>query len=334
MLPETEQGTLIQGIMITLPNKTKSGLVFVLLAVCFTAACIDLSVIRQFTETAAAVNQRFPALVRDLSASCMRQRAFQIKRDKVLAPEELMSALMAPVSGSGDGLEPRCGLFKQQEERLLQANEVLVGYLQTLGELAEDDVTSYGDSLRGLDDSFTGVNIFNESEVNAVKELARIVLRSATEGYRRKTLRTIITNHDAQIATLTTKMSDIIQRKYVAQLRNEQDELDNYYITSVKEYELAARAGSAHLASGTNPNPPLNLLPITEAYRTWETERDHLQRKMSAAAAFGKALERIKGGHHALAQGRGSLDDRAVLQLALREARNIFLLIDEFRSAF
>jgi len=194
-------------------------------------------------------------------------------------------------------------------------------------------LTSYSSALNRLGDSFTGVD-FNEAEVTAVRGLAGLVLKAATEGYRRKTLGSVITKHDAQVATLTAKLKDIVTRKYVLQLTNENQELDSYYIRAIKEYENFASASTVHLATGSTNQPLLNLLPVVHTFNTWEEERAKLQMKKEAAMAYGKILDSIAKGHKALADGGGKLDDRKTLLVALSYAKTIFLLIDDFRAAF
>src|SRR5262249_3640871 len=112
------------------------------------SACSDLSAIRKFTGVATDANQRFPSLAKDFTGSCLRRRALQIKRDNLKSPENLPKQLDAPLdenteNGNTNGHQSRCGFFTQDEARLIQANEALVNYLQTMGELAADDLTSY-----------------------------------------------------------------------------------------------------------------------------------------------------------------------------------------------
>jgi hypothetical protein len=296
-------------------------------------ACRDLSAIRKFAEVATVANQKFPALAKDLKGSCLRQRALQINRDNLRTPENLAERLAALLNENSNGQEPRCGLFAQQEEPLIQANKVLVNYLQTMGELAADDLTSYSNALNGLGDAFIGVD-FNEAEVTAVRGLAGLVLKAATEGYRRKTLGSVITKHDAQVATLTAKLKDIVTRKYVLQLTNENDELDNYYITAIKDYEKFASPSTARLTTVSTNQPLLNPLPVVHTINTWVDERAKLQMKKEAALAYGEILDNIAKGHKALADGGGKLDDRKTLLAALGYAKTIFSLIDDFRAAF
>src|SRR5882724_9206015 len=96
-------------------------------------ACVDLSAIQKFTESATEVGKRFPNLAKDLTASCKRQHVYQEVQNAQFEPDKLVK-ITHPEKDSPEEklLDGQCKVFKEQEERLIDANAVLINYLKTM----------------------------------------------------------------------------------------------------------------------------------------------------------------------------------------------------------
>jgi len=310
------------------------GFVLVLSFALSSTACVDLSAIQKFTESASDVGKRFPNLAKDLSASCKRQHVYQALRKAQFRPERLVK-ITHPDKGSEDeaALNSACKGFSEQEQRLIEANAVLIGYLKTMGDLAADDLTAHDKELDGLGKSFTNGNIFNDPEVTAVKGLVGFLLKAATEGYRRKQLKKALEEQNDNIQLVTAGLRRIVAERYVQQLENERDQLRSYYGSSISDYNvyMAKVAQNAGAKPGDMVQDPL---PIIQVKRLWDDEENTLAARIEAANAYAKALDNIAQGHQKLYDSRNDLSSKTVLATALAYGKTIQSLVEDFRKAF
>jgi len=309
------------------------GLFLVLSMSLASTACVDLTAIQKFTASATEVGKRFPNLAKDLSASCRRQHIYQRVREAQFEPAKL-AEITHPEKDSDQAkwLDAQCKDFKEQEERLTQANAVLINYLKTMGDLAADDLTSHDKALDGLATSFTDANIFNAPEVGAVKALVGFLTNAVSEGYRRKKLKQALESQNSNIQTLVGALKRIVTQKYVLQLQNERDQLRSYYGTSILEYRQYMRKVAQN--AGANPDDVRDPLPIIQVKRLWDDEEITLAERMSAAQAYGKALDTIAEGHQKLFDSRNDLNSKQVQATALAYAQTIQSIVEDFRKAF
>jgi hypothetical protein len=320
------------------PSMKRSITLFLILSLALaSSACIDLSAISKFAASATEIGKRFPNLANDLGASCRRQYTYQSVEQNQFQPDRL-AAITHPEDGTPEMkyLEERCQVYTEQQKRLIEANAVLVDYLKTMGALAADDLTAYDKSIEGLGSSFTKANIFNEGEVKAVQKLVGFLLKAATEGYRRKKLKSALEDQNGNIQTLTRALRNVVVQNYVLQLRNERGQLRSYYSTSILRYRDYMRQLAAHTAKdGSTPGDAVqDPLPIIQVKRLWDDEDTEIAKKIAAAEAYGKALDTIAEGHQKLYDERNKLDSKALMRTALTYAQTIQSLVEDFRKAF
>ena len=301
-----------------------------LVTVFFTTSCTDLAPVQQFADIAADAARRFPALARDLNGSCRRQIYYQHIRQNRFSPEKMQVILDSGAGRSeADEMFAPCKNFMEQEGRLIQANAVLLNYLQTMAALASNDSTALDRSLRNVAGSFTETGLFTAGEVNAVKGLAGFILKLAQSGARKAKIKETVEANNEHIKTLTAALSRIVMQQYQLQLTNERDELKNFYVSGMKEYVSFQK--SLPRNSTETVNDPL---PIMTIKRQWDVEDGELQKRIKAANSYSEMMKEIQAAHQELFEGRNKLASREVLHQALGYALTIHNLAEDFQKAF
>lgn len=303
----------------------------ILILMLWQSACANLSAIQKFTGIAAQASEKFGVLAGDIAGSCLRQHYYDKQRAQFgelrrreTDPSKLVT--VADLQFKGSSLASQCIRHGEGEKRLVEANKVLVGYLQAMAELAADDLTSYDKSIDGLGEAFTNGNIFNEPEVTAVKGLTKLIIKIATEGYRQKKLKSVIGDYNDEINLLTAGLKRIVTDDYVRLLNLERDSLRRYYQGGIDDYLRVMRA---------NPiGQEMDSLPMAQIKATWDQEEAALQKKLQAAEAYGKVLDNIAKGHQDLYDKRNTLSDKQVLGLALQYGKTIYSVVQDFQKAF
>lgn len=319
---------------LSLVNRRLSLILILVLAV-VNSGCVDLSAIRKFAEISTEAGQQFPQLAKDLNGSCMRRYYYQKIREEQFRPERMPDITNPdPTSPAMSEARERCGKFTEQEKRLIEANAVMVNYLQAMAALAADDLTSFDQSLNGLGNSFTAANVFNEAEVKAVKNLAGLLLTAFTDGYRRKKLKTTIENHNEDVKTLAAALQRIAAQNYILELKNEQGQLRSYYIDSIRDYADYMKRVAAKDGSENKEDSVQNPLPVIQVKRQWDEEELDLRNKITAAESYGKIMQNISEGHQKLFDNRNKLNSKETVQIALKYGKAIQPLVQDFRKAF
>lgn len=323
--------------MIRLRGMRRGIALFVILSIALSSsACADLSAIRKFTESAAEVGKRFPAIAKDINASCRRRLTYRAVEQSLFDPGKLVAvAYPGKDSPEEQQLIEGCKAFgPEDEKRLIEANGILFNYLKVMGELAADDLISYDKDFDALGDSFTGANIFNAPEVNAVKGLAKFLTRAFAEGYRRKNLKTTLEEQNANVQTAAAILKSIVAEKYVLQLELERDQMRIYYQRSIARYKEYMGHVAAHTTASSGATKLQDPLPIIMVKGLWDHEENAIAQKIAAAKGYGKALDGVAKGHQKLYDSRNDLSSKAVLRTVLSYGSAIHTSFEDFRKTF
>ena len=316
--------------------KNKIFSVFLMSLLLLSSSCVDLEAIRQFTDNAATVEQKFPELSADFYRSCTQIYKYQFYRlvkfdarkeeliDQVSETKNL-DGYISNVPRGPDGFsiiqrELKCREWKKNDQAASLLNKALVEYIKALGALAADDLTVYDNSLGALGKSITATGIFEAKHIEAGTSLANLVLNASTDFWRRKKIKSAIEERDKDVSTLSEVLKKYIAVMYVEQLNNEKSELGFYYKNTISDYQ--AQNGTA------------NQLEVIKAEKDWASERKELDKKIDSANAYGKILDNVIEGHHKLYEFRESLNSKEVKQKILGYARNIEGLIPIFKKTF
>ncbi len=296
----------------------------------FATSCTDLGPVQNFADLAADAGRRFPVLARDINGSCRRQIYYQHLRDNRFSPEK-MQIMVDPTAGRLDdeAIFAPCKNYVEQEPRLVQANAVLLNYLQSLAALAANDTTALDRSLTNVTSSFNEAGIFTPGEVGTVKGVAGFILKAATGGYRQAKIKEAVQENNENIKVLTESLSRIVKKNYQLQLENERDELRNYYVTGMREYATFQKS-----LPRSSADTVIDPLPLMTIKRQWDAEDGELQKRLKAAAAYSEMMSEIQAAHQEIYEGRNKLSSREVLHKVLAYGLKINSLSETFRRAF
>ena len=292
--------------------------------------CVSLKEIRAFAATAAAVGDGFPALARDFHQSCLSQQRYIVAQkqdfrlDKFADLSDPANELMAP------GLKI-CQQFADEQARLIAANATLVNYMRTMGDLSADELTSFDKSIGSFGTALADAGLLQKTEASAVAKVAAYLARIASEGYRRKQLRTVIVDNNEDIKVISAGLARIVGRNYVLQLENERVAMQGYYRKMAAETSRFNRAVVKQVGGDADTYDPV---PLDALKSTFETRNAAIAAKIAGAKSYAGVVTEVAAGHQALRDSVDRLDARATLQTALSEAKTIQALAAEFLEAF
>ena len=262
----------------------------------FLAGCVDLSEVGKFAALSETANASFPGLVADIQESCDRRAnyASEGRRQEVLLHCRNLSA-------SRDGL--------------LQAQQVLLNYMEALKNLSSDKTVTYGVKLDALPDALSKSGL-DDSQVKAATGLAKILIDAAIVGYRRKEVGKLVGETNGDIQTLTTSLKKVISVGYSTELNLEEEAIKDFYQTNLKEHET---------------QEPLTALLVK---RLWAADLNGLQKRENAALAYGKVMESIARGHQKLYESRGRWSTEEFVKELGPEISDIYKSTQEVQKAF
>jgi hypothetical protein len=241
----------------------------------------DFAAVNTFAKVSDKLEASFPSIAEDLYGSCLRSARYagtNLSRNGkgILEPrKEAEKKCNANFSGVGEGLS--------------ETNELLIGYMRGLGEIATDSTVTYTSNSDRIANGLTGAGL-NSTQVKAGQSIFNTLLKAATEGYRRGQLKTLIVDYDKDVQSLTSGLKIIIGDKYLrTSLRAEKDQLDTYFEGYIEERAIAAKEKSAIL--------PSEVLAIEGQ---WNTEQELLRARKEKTVLYVAILDKIATGHKQL----------------------------------
>jgi hypothetical protein len=233
-------------------------------------ACTTPEAVREFTAAAKDSTALFPPVVRDITSSCIRT--------------QMAERPLTEIEDVGPQAMAACKPLSDQEPNLLAALKVLTAYFGALNQLAGDGVASYDKEIDQLAAGIQSAGSFSAPQVKAVKGLAKFLVDAAAGGYQRKHLGKALKEADADVAVVTDALGKIVQRDYDRLLRIEQDAVRTRYREA--------------LVADKNPSTVAQAL----LQDRWRADLATLDGKRRAAKDVVAMLEKIRDGHHKLAE--------------------------------
>ena len=271
-------------------------------ALLLNVACVMPEAVRQFTAVATGASQQFPPLVRDLTASCIRK--------------QLADRPVSEIADANDEAKRSCTEFSDLEPNLLVALDVLISYLNALNQLASNESVSYDKQIDNLAATVQAAGKLGDSQVTAIKGLAKFLFDSAASQYQRKNLSTAIKIADADVATLTSALSNIMGDDYLRVLAVEEQSV-------IERFRQTVQADK-------NRNPTTQLL----LQDRWRENLEVFRKKRRAARDFQQILMKIRDGHRQLAADVNRWTAKQLHQTLSPCTASILQLVQDFHSAF
>jgi hypothetical protein len=248
--------------------------------------CPDLSQVSQVAKTTDGAKTSITAIAGDFKGSCDRQNLYVH-----LPPGPPPVPPPPKACVNGDDLQ-------KLGNNLVVEQNVLLDYMDTLGNLAGTDASGFEKEAPSLNTSFktAGMNSTQQDMAKQVGTLASDITKMATAGYREKRILEILQDADPAVTTLTTELADQVATatdvtqppppaaplgtSYMQLLRNEDVILKSYYdIPLAKDHDS------------------LTGMLVRAQY---QSALEQLTAHESAAAAYRQLMLSIGQAHHKL----------------------------------
>ena len=253
------------------PPRTLLGLV---LAAVMLAGCANLAAIREFAATSTEAAQ-YRTIVADYIDAPVRIKTRYAPADQAGRWDDIARAR------------------KAEEARLLALQQVVAQYMDSLGQLAADDLVVYDKELDGLNKSLVRAGALKSGESDAVAAITKLVLKAGAEAWRRRQLRELIESANAPFQVVVGALHTTVTQGFMGELENERAALRNHYETLVR-----------------SSNDPAGIA----ALREWQTlRRADVDERENVAHVYAGLLQKIAAGHEALYEHRGDLSSRQLL---------------------
>jgi hypothetical protein len=260
------------------------------------AACIDLSEVGKFAAISEIANAAFPGLVADIQDSCERRANY--------APDDRRQEVLL-----------HCKNLSTSKNGLLQAQQVLLNYMEALKNLSSDKTITYGQKLDALPDALSKSGL-DDNQVKATTSLAKILIDAAIGGYRRKEVGKLVGETNGDIQTVTAALKKVIGVGYTKELELEEEAIKAFYETNLKEHEK---------------QEPLTALLVK---KSWAEDLDGVQKRKSAALAYGKVMDSIAKGHQKLYDSRNRWSTEELVKQLGPEISDIYKSTQDVYKAF
>ena len=248
------------------------------------AGCADLMAIREFASTSTEAAQ-YRKIVVDYIEMPSRVAARYVPAEQRARWDELGQRRKA--------LEPRLFTFQQ----------VVAQYMDSLGQLAADELVAYDKELEGLSAAVKDAKFLQGDEADAVNALVKLVLNAAADAWRRRQLHRLIEHSNAPFQLVVGALRRSVADGFAGSLQDEVEAMRKHYEGLVRDSKDPA--GIA-------------------ALREWETlRRGDITDREAAVRNYMTVLDRIAAGHDALYRSRGDLSNKQLLADMHRYASEI-----------
>jgi len=262
--------------------KSLFGGLFVFTAVLL-SGCANLEAVGKFAKVSAAAAD-YQQVVGDYADSPKRQRSYQ--------PERMAAQL--------DDLVKRRAAQKPQLEGVQQ---VLVGYMSALRDLAADKLPNVDDEIDGIGKSLENAKFVGDGDAQIGKEtataaatIAKVLVRAALDHWRQCQVVKIVKESDPHLQVVMAGLKEVLDKD----LRGS---LDNEELAVLKPFQ-------AWIAAATRGNdldgaPPVATILLSERL-------EELRGKRGKLDAYIKVLDTIGKGHADLFANVDKMDEKAL----------------------
>ncbi|WP_139352692.1 hypothetical protein [Algoriphagus sp. A40] len=213
-------------------------------------------------------------------------------------------------------LECPCELYVEADSVTQIMYQAIGGYFEGLGNLSQNELTTY--STDAVVNSMTAQELgplaIDANMAKAYSTLSNILLRSATDFYRRRKIAGYITEANEPLQVLLSAFQGIIRTNLKGELRFKKERMYTYYMdmkmnnTLQSDYEKGKATG--------------------DYYRVLE----EIQTKEKQMDLFAEALNAIAKGHQVLYDGRDKLSDKDLTKAINGNSAQVKRLLSEFNK--
>lgn len=180
-----------------------------------TSGCANLAAIRQFAATSSDAAQ-YSRLVSAYVDGPARLKRYE------------------PASAATD-LDRRTAERRDQQERLLLRHKLVEEYMDALGALAADDLTSYDKDIDALGAAVRNAKFADQNEAKAFASVSKLLVTAATDRWRQRKLVSLIEEANAPFQTVMGALVTIVETGFVTDVSIERVALGKHYGTLQRE---------------------------------------------------------------------------------------------------
>lgn len=211
-------------------------------------------------------------------------------------------------------LDCDCSMYQTADSATMQLYTGLKRYFSGLAELSDNELTSYRyDALEtALKEGEFGKVKIEKMHVDAYGSLSRLLIRAATDSYRKKKIRKYIGEANQPVQVLTEKLIFILQENLRGELNFRKERTYSHY-------------------------QELNRSSTTEAERSKATvdyyrELAGIKQKIAETGAYVAVLKQIAAGHQQLYDNRNKLTAKKVKKLLKSYAADVQDVVMAFNT--
>jgi hypothetical protein len=250
-------------------HRTGQGFRFIAFAcLAFVAsACANLTAVREFASTSSDASQYSQLVVAYVDTPARMKR---------YEPESQRPALDREIAER-----------KAQQEQLLLRQKLIQEYMDALGQLAGDELTTYDKELDALGNAVKAAKFVDQGEATAFAAVSKVLVVAVSERWRQGKLVTLIEEADAPFQVVVGALVKVVEQAFSGDIANEREALNKYY-TGLE------RQGK----------DPAGLAALAE----WRELREgQIKGHEIAIRNYAIVLKTIAVGHHKLYESRHSL---------------------------
>lgn len=258
--------------------------------------CANLEAIREFASISSESAQ-YTHLVDDYAQSPSRQKSFQ-------------------PAGMGERLDKMAAEREAQRPELLALHTLISEYMDSLGQLAADDLVVFDSEIDLLGKELADRKILSSRQGDAYAEIARLLTTMAADRWRKRQLKKLIEKSNADFQIVTGALKDIVRKDFRRSIENEEIAAAKYYDGKIAEAKATPpqQAGIAAL----------------EELRDKRVAGIHS--KIEAVDAYTEILEKIAQGHQTLYDQRNALSRKDLIQEVKRDSKTLRKLYKKLRE--
>lgn len=208
-----------------------------LLTLLVTGCGQDLSAVKTFGETAGKVKEASKEISQDIYKSCLRSLNYIPLND----PTNIFT--------ERDKADEKCNREnKPSADSVIEANNILITYIETLGKLADNSVASPKENLNNLGESLKKLKVplangenfqLKEVDVDAGVKIITFISNAVTKEFRQKQIKQAVLCTNSDIQQYVNGLKTIFQNGYVdGILPVEELRIRSYYTTVINELKL------------------------------------------------------------------------------------------------
>ncbi len=197
----------------------------------------DLSAVKTFGETAGKVKEASQEISQDIYNSCLRSLNYIPLND----PNNIFT--------ERDKAEEKCNRENQPSaDSVIEANRILLTYIETLGKLADNNLASPKENLTNLGESLKNLKVpldngqnfqLKEADVNAGIQIINFLSNAITKEFRRKQIKRAVLCTNSDIQQYISGLKTIFQNGYIdGILPVEELRIRSYYTTVINDLKL------------------------------------------------------------------------------------------------